>query len=211
MSDRRIPAQNAVMNCFRMKGLDPGRTLTMAEIIKSLPTINHRTVRRAVDDLIQLGQLYVVGEKSNAKIYGTDVAAKLTEKPSTIQYHIRGELVDLPTFIARLFNRLENQNPFSFGHTRTSLLTEELQDKIRRMVAVAIVSSESQERRTEMFTAKAALDTVKSELGDLYRFVSALEDSSVFKVYQQEMLNEDLKKLIKEHPNVYSIVKDLAS
>lgn len=205
----RLHAQNAIMNKFRLGGIDTGITYTISELIEAFPDINHRSVRRSVHDLVEQGHLYEVGRgKANAVLYGTSVAVKSTGKPGAIMYVFGGELIDLPTFVMRLLNRQDNA--FHFGNTSQSVLADGLEDKIRKLVAVGLLSSDSEHQLHEMFAAKAVLSTLKEELKGLLGLIASFEESSIFKVHQRGMLKDDLKELIKNHPNLYSTLKGLS-
>ena len=209
MSNARLSVQNDVMNCFRMRGIETGRTLTISELNEVYPTINHRTIRRAVEDLVKLGQLYKVGRKGKADLFGTSTAVKMAGVGSAITYHLGGELVDLPTLLTRVLSTKDNA--FMYGHTRLPVYREGLDSSIRKAVATAVVTAGVSERTVEALAAKAALGQVRDELKDLLRFITGLEASAIFNVTQRDMVESDVKELIKNHPNLYTFIKDVAS
>ena len=208
MSLARLAVQNSIMSCFKFKNLDSGRTMTINDLSEVITDVTPRTIQRAVDDLVKDGHLYPVGKKGKAVLYGTSVAAKLAGNRFNILYHVGGELVDLPTFVLRLLNVKEDA--FTFGHTQGPIVKPELKNIIRMAVATAILSSEDDKLALTRERAKVKIGEIRDELHDLLNFMNALEASDIFKVYKQDMLREDLKELIKKHPNLYTTLKTIA-
>lgn len=197
----RLHAQNAIMNKFRIGKVDTSVTKTITELISELPEINHRTVRRAVHDLVSMGHLFAVGRRSNAILYGTEQAAKQTS--SEIMYVLNGEQVNLPTLVLKLFSVDDN----IFGRH----LDRETQTYIRRAVGLGIMSSGTPELAEAMFKAKANVTEIKEELKRLYNLAKELESSQIFQFNQREMVFEDLKLMMKKYPHYVQFLRDVAS
>ncbi|MFG2268086.1 hypothetical protein [Streptomyces sp. NPDC048720] len=160
--------------------------------------VSERTVRRAIDGLVQTGLIKPFAKTNNAQTYGK-LSASFTGEDEKLVPHA-GQLVSVENFVRTMTD--PEIRPFTL---KTSLMAERKQHAIRRMMVWAILSSVDAGYNDGLKSANEQLNNVIAELQFILQELSNFVDSPVWYDQYRERIARAVRKLQENDPGLFEL------
>lgn len=164
--------------------------------------ISEQTIRRAVTDLTNIGQLKAFGKVENAQTYGK-LSASFTGKADDQLIPFGGNLISVEEFLKLLSD--PELRPLK---KQTNLLAEKSQHGIRRMMLFAILSAGEAGNDDAL---KKVNEQLHNAIGELQFALTAIEgfvNSAVWFPIYRDKIALAVREVVKNDPELYKLAME---
>jgi hypothetical protein len=164
--------------------------------------LSEQTIRRAITNLCQLGQLKPFGKTQNAQTYGK-LSASFTGSPKDELIPFGGNLVGVEEFLRLISD--PNSRPLK---RNVNLLAERSQHGIRRMMLFAILSAGEPGNDETLKSANTHLNDAIDELEYALDFLRRFVHSPIWFQQYRDKIALAVRELTKNDPELYKLAVD---
>lgn len=159
------------------------------------------TLRRALAELVDKGQLKTYGRQHNAVLYGRPSAGFSDSDDPMIPY--AGELCSVENFLALMTNPTEK--PLA---RKLPLLGEKTQHQIRRRMVYAILTAGEPGYSEKLKETNASLHAIIDDLAFTLHVLRSFVDSAVWYSNYRDEIGRHLRTLQDKNPDLFQLAID---